>query len=218
MPVYHKATCLFCKKIFDRNAEPFAIESNGKRYAHAACAEAIHKERGIAPPVVVDPLKGEHICDRCRGKIEADEQCLNPRNDIYLHMNCAKPNDERTSLEEYIAQLFDMTWCGPINKRLITKYVNDYGYTYQEIKDTLSYFYHVEKNPVSKANGTIAIVPYVHDRAMKYSRDVKKAKEANENVVVNEQKEINVHVEAPIERRTFRPRLDAFMDEDEESE
>ena len=40
----HNVKCVFCNQIFDANVEPYIKVSNGRRYAHQACAAAAEKK------------------------------------------------------------------------------------------------------------------------------------------------------------------------------
>lgn len=215
---FHKAICPYCKIQYDRNAERFVM-INKQRAAHERCAIEHNRKENLPPPIVIDPTIGEHVCDICRTKISLDEESQNLRQDIYVHTKCLSAYNteasDREKLELFVANLFNMNWCGISNLKMIDKFINQYHYTPDGIIKALTYFYAIQKNDVSRANARIGIVPYVYDEAQKYYDNIAKAQKSNEGVIASEKKEIKVQIQKPVrvnrKRQSFR-----FLDEDEE--
>lgn len=73
-----------------------------------------------------------------------------------------------SSLKDYIDKLFDGTCNWSQTSLLIKKYETEYGYTYTGMEKALKYFYEIKRNPISKAKGSIGILPHIYEEAKNY--------------------------------------------------
>jgi len=120
-------------------------------------------------------------------------------------------------MEEYIKKLLNISALTPkINKQILT-YKNDYNYSYSCIHKSLTYFYEIKGNDVSKANGGIGIVPYVYKQALDYYYALWEAKQKNETKIEVINSYIPQIKEVVIKRPQLKPKrkeLFTFLDEE----
>lgn len=93
---------------------------------------------------------------------------------------------DKLEVAEYIQQLFHKE----VSKRnwvLLEEYRKK-GITYKQTLQTLQYFYDVKHNSITKANGSIGIVPYVYEEAKEYYQKIRQQQEKIANSL---QKQIN---------------------------
>lgn len=123
----HKVTCIYCKKVFDRDKVPFR-QISPRRYAHMECALAENNKH-------------------------------------------SKQEKDKEELEAYILKLFNIDFIDARTRKLINQYTDpngEYRYTYSGIHKALTYFYEIKKNDISRANGSIGIVPYIYKESYEY--------------------------------------------------
>lgn len=77
-------------------------------------------------------------------------------------------SEERAKLHETICKIFNYTSPGPRIHTQIAKFQKELGYSYDEIKKALEYFYIIQNGDTKKSKGGIGIVPYVMDDALNY--------------------------------------------------
>lgn len=104
----------------------------------------------------------------------------------YAHSKCVPQNKnydeqvkEYNELEQYIRKLFGDSYIDVKVKKEIMDYKRNYNYTYSGMKKSLEWFYEIKKNPIEKANGGIAIIPWIYNDALKYYYDIFIANELN---------------------------------------
>lgn len=78
-------------------------------------------------------------------------------------------NEERKALIDYIYLLFNVSTkkSYPTVYKNIKTFVEEFGYTYKGIQDTLSFYYKILNNPVPD-KPTVGIVPYYYKKATEY--------------------------------------------------
>lgn len=86
----------------------------------------------------------------------------------YAHLRCC-PDGERVELEEapidndleqlenYIKQLLNEDYINARVRKQLKNFKEEYGYSYSGMLKSLVYFYEVQKNSKSKANGGIGM-------------------------------------------------------------
>ena len=121
-------------------------------------------------------------------------------------------------MEEYIKKLLNISVLTPKVNKQIQSYRTDYNYTYTGIHKSLTYFYEVKGNDISKANGGIGIVPYVYKQAQDYYFALWEAKQKNESKVEVIQSYVPQVQEIRIKRPQLKPKrreLFTFLDEED---
>jgi hypothetical protein len=118
------------------------------------------------------------------------EQGVKINDRRYAHLKCS-PNEgtivplpedydeELTMLENYIKDLFHYAILPAKIKKDIEKYKNEEGYTYSGMLKALRWWFEIRKNPISKANRGIGILPYIYDEAKERYRKVYEAETLN---------------------------------------
>lgn len=217
----HVVTCLYCNGRFDRDKEEYA-QVSARRYAHAACMlREAEKDPKYVKKEIIDP-NDNVVCAYCKKPMsKKDADCVMVGNNKYVHSACKELEDnrektEKEQLEEYIKELFQISFIDPRVKGQIKKYIDEYNYTYSGIRKALIYHYEIKGGDKSKANGGIGIVPYVYQHAYEYYYNLWLAKQKNKDVEVElytpRVKEITI--KRP-ERKIKKRPLFTFLDEEE---
>lgn len=138
-------------------------------------------------------------CGGCNQKFDRSACAAEYISGRWYHPGCAISKKEKQAMTKYICELFNLKALGPVNNRMITKYVKERGYTYSGIANALKYFYEIKKNQVHKAEERVGIVPYVYSEAEEYFRIMElRNKEQQERIMKNikdtEDEEISVVV------------------------
>ena len=187
----HSVICSFCNKKFDRDKIEYC-KTGARRYAHAACMlRKASEDISFVKLEIINPLDNV-VCVYCQESLNRkDADCVMVSEGKYAHKNCAEieANREKTDLElleDYIKVLFKCDYVPPRIRQQINEFVAKYNYTYSGIRKSLQYFYEVKGNPISKANGGIGIVPYVHKDAYNYYYSIWLAHQKTENIEIKQ--------------------------------
>jgi hypothetical protein len=219
----HVVTCQYCKARFDRDKEEYCLVS-ARRYAHAKCMlREAEKDPNYVKKEIIDPLDNV-ICSFCKKPLsKKDPDCVMLTNGKYVHEACKsleenREKTDREKLEEYIKELFDLSYIDPRVKAQMKKYVEEYNFTYSGMQKALYYFYEIKGGDKSKANGGIGIIPYVYKDAYNYHYQLWLAQQKNKDIEVNlyvpQVKEIVI--DRP-ERKVKKRQLFVFLDEEEDN-
>lgn len=216
----HVVTCVYCKGRFDRDKEEYAVIAY-HRYAHASCMlREAEKDPTYVKKEIIDPLDNV-TCIYCKKPMsKKDSDCVMVSNGKYAHQACKELEDNREKtdkelLEEYIKELFQISYIDPRVKNQIKKFVEEFNYSYSGIRKALIYHYEIKGGDKSKANGGIGIVPYVYDHAYQYYYNLWLAQEKNKNINVEkyEPKVIEITIPRP-QRKIKQRKLFTFLDEE----
>lgn len=121
---------------------------------------------------------------------------------------------DKDNLKEYIKQLLGDRYIPQKVNRQIKEFKEQNGYTYTGMKQALVYFYEIQGNDITKAQGGIGIIPYCYTAAYNYYFSIWQAKQQN----------VNKNIAAPGEEEIFIPRPQvkikkknffSFLDEEE---
>ncbi len=190
--------CKICKDYIDLEDEEYKIIND--EYYHEAC---IIEEKqklaeldnlSISELINLKPISKEtqkfpkatpnfKKCYYCSDIIDIANEPFKKINVVpprYAHEVCYEENyNEDVLFIDPIYQLlkevgvnYDFFQCNGQRK----KFIKQYGYTNEEIYNTLKYFYKVKHNSPKGANRRIGIVPHVHDEAMLYFNKIKRRK------------------------------------------
>lgn len=135
----------------------------------------------------------------------------------FAHKICydsmSKEQRDKLEFESYLGKLFGKSINYVLCNQLIKRYINVNHYTYHGMMLTLKYFYEVQHNPVEKANGSIAIIPYCYNDAKKYYTELCRKKKINNNKDLSSfYNEVEVCINAPkAEKKNHR----LFFEEEE---
>lgn len=217
----HIVTCPYCKARFDRDKEEYALVS-ARRYAHAACMlREAEKDPTYVKREIIDPLDNV-TCTYCKKPLsKKDPDCVMVGNNKYAHKACQELEDKREKtdkelLEEYIKELFQISYIEPRVKAQIKKYVEEFNYTYSGIRKALIYHYEIKGGDKSKAKGGIGIVPYVYQDAYNYHYNLWLAQQKNKDVEVKLYTPRVKEIVIPRPERKVKKRpLFTFLDEEE---
>ena len=218
----HVVLCPYCKTKFDRDKEEYAIVGT-RRYAHAACMlREAEKDPNYIKKEIIDP-NDNVVCAYCKKPMsKKDEDCIMIGNNKYVHKACQELEEKREKtdkeqLEDYIKDLFQISYIDPRVKGQIKKYIDEYNYTYSGIRKALIYHYEIKGGDKSKANGGIGIVPYVYQNAYEYHYNLWLAQQKNKDVEVTlyAPKVKEIVIPRP-QRKVKKRQLFTFLDEDEE--
>lgn len=218
----HVVLCPYCKTKFDRDKEEYAIVGT-RRYAHAACMlREAEKDPNYIKKEIIDP-NDNVTCAYCKKPLsKKDEDCVMIGNNKYVHKACQELEEKREKtdkeqLEDYIKDLFQISYIDPRVKGQIKKYIDEYNYTYSGIRKALIYHYEIKGGDKSKANGGIGIVPYVYQNAYEYHYNLWLAQQKNKDVEVTlyAPKVKEIVIPRP-QRKVKKRQLFTFLDEDEE--
>ena len=218
----HVVLCPYCRTKFDRDKEEYAIVGN-RRYAHAACMlREAEKDPNYVKKEIIDP-NDNVVCAYCKKPMsKKDEDCVMIGNNKYVHKACQELEEKREKtdkeqLEDYIKELFQISYIDPRVKGQIKKYIDEYNYTYSGIRKALIYHYEIKGGDKSKANGGIGIVPYVYQNAYEYHYNLWLAQQKNKDVEINLYTPKVKEIIIPRPQRKIKKRqLFTFLDEDEE--
>lgn len=218
----HIVLCPYCKIKFDRDKEEYAVVGP-RRYAHAACMlREAEKDPNYVKKEIIDPTDNV-ICAYCKKPLsKKDEDCVMIGNGKYVHKACQELEEhrektDREKLEDYIKQLFNISYIEPQVKAQIKKYTEEYNYTYSGMQKALYYFYEIKNGDISKANGRIGIIPFVYQDAYNYFYNLWLAKQKNQNVEIKlyQPKIKEIIIPRPTTKIKKRP-LFTFLDDEEE--
>ena len=218
----HVVLCPYCRTKFDRDKEEYAIVGT-RRYAHAACMlREAEKDPNYIKKEIIDP-NDNVVCAYCKKPMsKKDEDCVMIGNNKYVHKACQELEEKREKtdkeqLEDYIKELFQISYIDPRVKGQIKKYIDEYNYTYSGIRKALIYHYEIKGGDKSKANGGIGIVPYVYQNAYEYHYNLWLAQQKNKDVEINLYTPKVKEIIIPRPQRKIKKRqLFTFLDEDEE--
>lgn len=80
---------------------------------------------------------------------------------------------------------------------------------------SLVYFYEIKKNDISKANGSVGIIPYCYQDSYNYYYSLWLAKQRNENKEIKDYIPQERIITIPVPRRKTRQRkIFTFLDEE----
>ncbi len=218
----HFVICPYCKIRFDRDKEEYVVIS-ARRYAHAACMlREAEKDPNYVKKEIIDPTDNV-ICAFCKKPLsKKDSNCIMIGNGKYVHKECQvleekREKTDREKLEEYIKNLFEISYIDPRVKAQIKKYIEEYNYTYSGIQKALQYHYEIKGGDKSKANGGIGIVPYVYQNAYEYHYNLWLAQQKNKDVKIELYEPKIKEIVIPRPQRKIKKRsLFTFLDNEEE--
>jgi hypothetical protein len=219
----HVVTCVYCHGRFDRDKEEYAVISS-RRYAHAACMlREAEKNPGYIKKEIIDPMDNV-VCAYCKKPMsKKDADCVMISNGKYAHKACqdienSREKTEKELLEDYIKELFQISYIDPRVKGQIKKFVEEYNYTYSGIRKALTYHYEIKGGDKTKANGGIGIVPFVYDHAYNYYYSLWLAQEKNKNIEVQKYtpKVIEITIPSPQRKVKKRERF-SFLDQENDN-
>ena len=171
----HPCICSVCGKKFDRDIVQ-AVKSGARRYAHQTCMP----DGEIVP---LPPPTGKK-------KVVKKE---------------SKEDPEMRELKDTIKDIFGdkANWAMCI-KQIKTYTASPYSYSLSGIRKSLIYFYQVKNHPIEKANGNIAIVPYIYKEAYDYYYQLFLLENQFENKEIIEKEEREIVIPPPKPRRKFK--------------
>lgn len=125
-------------------------------------------------------------CKYCGDSFSRENEEFEKIGNRYAHKLCyenhlstlTKEEKDKEDFYQYLKELMGQYNYIIVNK-LAEKYIKENGYTYSGMTKTLHYFYIIKGNPIEKANGSIAIIPYVYDEAKQYFYSIEKANKLN---------------------------------------
>lgn len=216
----HFVSCVYCGGRFDRDKEEYAVISS-RRYAHAACMlREAQKDPNYVKKEIIDPMD-KVICVYCKKPMSKKEKnCVMIGNGKYAHQECqnlesAREKTDKEKLEEYIKELFNISYIEPRVKAQVKKYVEEFNYTYSGIQKALYYHYEIKNGDKLKANGGIGIVPYVYKDAYNYFYNLWLAKQKNVDIKVELYQPVVKEIVIPRPERKVKKRsLFTFLDEE----
>lgn len=218
----HIVTCVYCKGRFDRDKEEYCQVSS-RRYAHASCMlREAEKDSSFVKKEIIDPTDNV-ICSYCKKPLsKKDSDCVMIGNGKYVHQACQQLEEQREKtdrekLEEYIKELFNISYIEPRVKGQIKKFMEEYNYTYSGMQKALYYHYETKGGDKSKANGGIGIIPYVYKDAYNYHYNLWLAQQKNKDVEIElyEPKVKEITIPRP-QRKVKKRDLFTFLDEKED--
>lgn len=165
--------CLYCKKNFNKDNEPYV--KIGRRYAHASCEE---NRKNLNEPKII-PKTYLRKCLYCGGDIDIRDEEHTKVKTRYVHNSCY---NKRSSDEDFINLIYELLRTRGIEYNYVKceaqrkKYISTNGYTNEGIYKTLQYFYEVKNGAIDKSNGGIGIVPYIYEEAKKYYEQIEQRK------------------------------------------
>lgn len=167
-------------------------------------------------------------CVYCQKKFDRDKYpFVQVSARRYAHKECALSEEQKKSkeekdkeeLEQYIMELFKVSYIDARVRKQIKQYVDEYNFSYSGIRKALIYFFEIKGNSIEKANGGIGIVPYVYKRAYDYYLALWQAQQKNEDKVVTEYVPTVKEIVIPRPQRKERKRdLFSFLDEEVEAD
>ena len=214
--------CVYCGVKFDRDKEEYCQVSS-RRYSHASCMlREADKDPNYKKLEIIDPTD-EVICIYCKKPLsKKDSDCVQVHNGKYAHQACVdiEKNREKTDkekLEDYIKELFQISYIEPRVRAQINKYVEEFNYTYSGMHKALYYFYEIKGGDKEKAHGSIGIIPYVYRDSYNYYYNLWLAKQKNKDInIQNYTPKIKEVVIPPPKRKERKRSLFTFLDEEQE--
>ncbi len=127
------------------------------------------------------------ICLYCGQRFDRDKEPSIKIKNRQAHLLCAqnrseeekKVESEQNKFFDYCKQVFGKDFDFVRTKRLAEGYIKKYNYTWSGMLKTLIYFFEVKKNPVSKAKGSIGIIPYTYQEALNHYYAIWQAQQLN---------------------------------------
>lgn len=176
-------------------------------------------------------------CAVCGNRFDRDKvQAVKVSARRYAHLTCqpdgeivplldskpkVKAEKEKTDEEkilDYITELFgkENINYGAVRRNL-KDYREKYEYSDSGMLKSLHYWYDVKHNDPKKANGNIAIIPYVYAAARTYYYNIWQANKLNSALDISDYvpKVKEVHIKSP-RVEVKKRKLFAFLDEEEE--
>lgn len=164
------------------------------------------------------------ICSICGERFDRDKiECEKTSARRYAHVECIKRKEnektkeeiDKEELEQYIMQLFDITYITPRIQKQLKTFIEEYKYTYSGIKKALIYFFEIKNNSIEKANGGIGIVPYVYNQSYEYYYSLWLAQQKNENIDIQKytNNTVEVYISSP-KRKPKKRKLFSFLDKE----
>ena len=123
----------------------------------------------------------------------------------YAHKACAdkvqinktKNELDYEELTNYIEKLFGVGYVNAKIAKQIKDFRETYGYTYNGMLGTLTYWYEVRGASLDKANGGIGIIPYIYDQAKDYYSKIDAANSLNADITNYKTKFIEIAITPP---------------------
>lgn len=171
----HPVICSVCGKKFDRDMVQ-AVKSGLRRYAHQSCMPE-GEIVPLPPPTEKKPAVKKE----------------------------SKEDPEMKLLKDTIKDIFGdkANWATCI-KQVKTYTAPPYDYSLSGIRKSLVYFYQIKKNPIEKANGNIAIVPYIYKDAYDYFYELFLLENQFDDKVVEEREEREIVIPPPKSKRKIK--------------
>lgn len=131
---------------------------------------------GIETETGVYNVKHNHVCRNCLNtftNLHVDDFKIQDRKVIQTSPYEGQTQDEqRSACIEFVYTLFDQK-VAPRTFSMLKNYIKK-GYTWIGITRAVEWFYLVKRNDISKAKGSLGIVPYVYDEAQIYYEKLNK--------------------------------------------
>lgn len=185
----HTVKCKICGQKFDLETVQ-GVECGNRRYAHMACFP-----QGAPVPMVEKRIEGTVIADKTE---------------------VVKKKSDRMLCLDYIQQLFGADNCdwGRITAQL-SRYVNEYGYTYSGIHNALIYYYEIEKHEIQQWATSLGIIPYIYSKVKKELTQIQQSKAYNNLLDVEYYKPIEIEITYhPQQTRKIRRKKSQWLDEE----
>lgn len=107
----------------------------------------------------------------------------------YAHFECWEKHlnnitQEEKDIEnffEYVKNLYKEDYNYLLTKKLAERFVKENKYTYSGMLKTLKWYHEIQNNSIEKAKGTIGIIPYIYNEALKYYYNLYKIQLLNKN-------------------------------------
>lgn len=157
------------------------------------------------------------ICAVCGKSFDRDKvQATKYSARRYAHKECypqgelvplpqTKEDPELKLLKDTIQEIFgDKANWASCMKQIKNFTAPPYDYSLSGIRKSLVYFYQIKKNPIEKANGTIAIVPYIYKDAYDYFYELFLLENQFNEVEVKEKEEREITISPPKPKRKIK--------------
>ena len=166
-------------------------------------------------------------CIYCNNQFDRDAE---PTKQVsarrYAHLSCwenyvnnmSQEEKDIAAFYEYTKNLFGEDYNYILTKKLAERYVKENGYTYSGMLKTLKWYYEKEGNSTDKSNGSIGIIPYIYQQALRYYYSLYQAQLINQEKDISNftlPKEKIINIESP--RVYVRP-PHMWFEEDNDSE
>ena len=168
----------------------------------------------------------KHIvkCAICGMSFDANaEPFVKVSSSRYAHQKCSENKEENLSqlekdkeaLDQYIMNLFNITYIDPRIRKQIKQYIEEYHYTYSGILKALVYHYEIYGCDIDKANGALGIVPYVYQKAYNYYYSLWEAQQKNKEKIIEHYIPKVKEIIIPVPERKIKMRKNfSFLDEE----